>query len=323
MQNQTLAKLRKIYKKVWPYLKHVFAIGFLGLVLWLLVHHAREVDWREVFETLRNYSLWTIFLGITCALSTYLVYSSYDLFGRLYIKSRISKIRMMMIAFVSCAFTLNLGALIGSVGFRYRMYTQRGVSKTDVTRIIGVTLSTNWLGYIFLAGLVFASGSLSMPANWVISTAFLRLLGGLFLAVVLGYFILCHFAKTRSWSIRGQNIVLPTVRLATVQLVVASAHWMLMGAIMFSFLHTEVGYFELLGVLLVSAIAGIIAHIPGALGVLEAVFIALLADQVPPAMLFAALIAYRAVFYLLPLFIAVILYAGFEITAKKKQNSHA
>jgi glycosyltransferase 2 family protein len=319
IKRQPLRRVQRIYVKTWPYLKHVFTLGFFALVLWLLVHHAQEVDWDEVFDTLRGYSLGATIIGVACALGTYLIYSSYDLFGRFYIKSRISKVHMMIIAFISCAFTLNLGALIGSVGFRYRMYTQGGVTKTDVTRIIGVTLSTNWLGYIFLAGLVFASGKLVIPANWPINTAFLRLLGWGFLALVLGYFVLCHFARTRSWSIWGQNIVLPTVRLATVQLLVASAHWMLMGAIMFTFLHTELSYFEVLGVLLVSAIAGIIAHIPGALGVLEAVFIALLAGQAPAAMLFAALIAYRAVFYLLPLFIGVILYAGIELDARKRQ----
>lgn len=315
-------RLRRVYRKTWPYLRHVLTFGFIVLVLALLAHHAREVEWREVGDTLNDYSLLTTLAGIVCALGTYLIYSSYDLFGRFYIKSRISKIRMMMIAFVSCAFTLNLGAMVGSVGFRYRLYTQRGVTKTDVTRIIGVTLSTNWLGYIFLAGWVFATGNLVVPSHWLISTTFLHALGVVFLALVVGYFLLCHFARTRAWHIRGQKIVLPTVRLAVVQMVVASAHWMLMGAIIFTFLHSELSYFEVLGVLLVSAIAGIITHIPGALGVLEAVFIALLADQVPASKIFAALIAYRAVFYLLPLTVAVTLYAVMEISVRRKSKRH-
>ena len=316
-ESRTPTRFRRVYKKAWPYLRRVLTFGFVVLVLTLLAHHAKEVEWREVVDTLKDYSLLTTFVGIGCALGTYLIYSSYDLFGRFYIKSRISKIRMMMIAFVSCAFTLNLGALIGSVGFRYRLYTQRGVTKADVTRIIGVTLSTNWLGYIFLSGWVFATGNLVMPSSWPISTLLLRGLGVAFLALIVGYFLLCHFASTRAWHIRGQQIVLPTVRLAAVQLVVASGHWMLMGAIIFTFLHSELSYFEVLGVLLVSAIAGIIAHIPGALGVLEAVFIALLADQVPSSKIFAALFAYRAVFYLLPLTIAVTFYAFMELSARK------
>lgn len=41
----------------------------------------------------------------------------------------------------------------------------------------------------------------------------------------------------------------------------------------------DVNYFFVLGVLLVSSIAGVIVHIPAGIGVLEAVFIALLAGS--------------------------------------------
>lgn len=321
-QSRLLISSRRVFQKAWPYLRYLFVAGFVVLVLALLIHHAKEIKWREVIDTLKDYSVFTTLAGIVCAMGAYLFYALYDLLGRFYIKSRISKIRMMMIAFVSCAFTLNLGSLVGGVGSRYRLYTQRGVTKMDVTRIIGVAFSTNWLGYTFLAGWVFATGNLVMPAHWPISTLFLRGLGVVFLVLIVGYLLLCHFASTRSWHIRGQQIVLPTVRLALVQLAVASAHWMMMGTVIFTFLRSELSYFEVLGVLLVSAIAGLIAHIPGALGVLEAVFVGLLADQVPTSKILAALFAYRAVYYLMPLAIAVILYLVMEISVRKqsKQN---
>ena len=50
-----------------------------------------------------------------------------------------------------------------------------------------------------------------------------------------------------------------------------------MGAIIWLLLGQSVSYFFVLGVLLVSSIAGVIVHIPAGIGVLEAVFIALLA----------------------------------------------
>ena len=56
--------------------------------------------------------------------------------------------------------------------------------------------------------------------------------------------------------------------------------------------------------LLVAAVAGVIAHVPAGLGVLEAVFIALLSHRVPQAELLAALLAYRALYYLVPLALA-------------------
>ena len=65
----------------------------------------------------------------------------------------------------------------------------------------------------------------------------------------------------------------------------------------------------MLAVLLVAAVAGVITHVPAGLGVLEAVFVALLSHQLPQGQLLGALLAYRAIYYLLPLAIATVAYA--------------
>ncbi|MAL97655.1 MAG: hypothetical protein CL583_04300 [Alteromonadaceae bacterium] len=314
------ASAKTLPKRALPLLKNLLTLVFLALVLWLLVDYAKGVNWQEVQRVLTGYSWWAIAIGACLAIGTYTAYASYDLFGRYYVKHDISKPRTMLIAFICCAFTLNLGAIIGSIGFRYKMYSQRGVSKGNITRIIGMTLVTNWLGYIMLAGVVFATGNVLMPGDWAISSLTLRLLGGLFVTVVMAYFLLCYFARNRSWTIRGQQITLPTVKIAVLQSLASHAHWMLMGAVVYVFLHDQVSYFTLLGVLLISGIAGVIAHVPSALGVLEAVFVALLGDQVPSSDLVAALIAYRAVFYLWPLSVAVLAYVSLEVIRKRRAS---
>ncbi len=53
-----------------------------------------------------------------------------------------------------------------------------------------------------------------------------------------------------------------------------------MGAIIWLLLGSEINYFLVLGVLLVSSIAGVIIHIPAGIGVLEAVFIAMLSGKI-------------------------------------------
>jgi hypothetical protein len=54
-------------------------------------------------------------------------------------------------------------------------------------------------------------------------------------------------------------------------------------------------------VLLIAAIAGVMLHVPAGLGVTEAVFVAMLSHKVPEHQLIGALLAFRALFYLLPL----------------------
>jgi uncharacterized membrane protein YbhN (UPF0104 family) len=53
-------------------------------------------------------------------------------------------------------------------------------------------------------------------------------------------------------------------------------------------------------------------HIPAGLGALEAVFVVMLGSRLPQSELLAALLAYRAIYYLAPLLLAVIAYLAIE-----------
>jgi uncharacterized membrane protein YbhN (UPF0104 family) len=72
-----------------------------------------------------------------------------------------------------------------------------------------------------------------------------------------------------------------------------------------------------LGVLLVSAIAGVLAHIPAGVGVIELVFLMLLGGTLPQHTIIAGLVVYRAVYYLAPLLAAVIVYVGLEASSRR------
>lgn len=94
-------------------------------------------------------------------------------------------------------------------------------------------------------------------------------------------------------------------------------NWSLMAAVIYTLLPDKAFYPAILGVLLISSIAGVITHIPAGLGVLETVFITLLAHQFSKGSLLAALIGYRAIYFLLPLLIALVVYLVLEKRAKK------
>lgn len=72
----------------------------------------------------------------------------------------------------------------------------------------------------------------------------------------------------------------------------------------------------MLGVLLISCVAGVVAHIPAGLGVLEAVFLALLHGKLGQGTLVAALLGYRTLYYLIPLLLAVVTYLILEKRAR-------
>ncbi|MGS9140094.1 UPF0104 family protein, partial [Salmonella enterica subsp. enterica serovar Infantis] len=80
------------------------------------------------------------------------------------------------------------------------------------------------------------------------------------------YLWFCAFAKRRHMTMKGQKLVLPSWKFALAQMAISSANWLAMGAIIWLLMGQDVNYFLVLGVLLVSSIAGVIVHIPAGIG---------------------------------------------------------
>jgi len=287
--------------------------GFLLVVTVLLVRYARAVDWQQVGDAIASYSPASLATAAALALLSYFIYCSYDLAARAYSGHHLSTRRVMLIAVISYAFGLNLGALIGGAGFRFRMYAHSGLGMATISRIVAFSITTNWLGYVLLAGVMFASALVVSPPRWSLETDSIRVLGGVMLAAVAAYLIACARWHDRAWTVAHHHrLHLPNLPLALLQLLLSSANWLTMAAILFVLLGQQVPYSDLLVVLLLSAVAVAMVHIPAGLGVLEAVFIALLGHRIPQPDLLAALLCYRTLHYLAPLLIAAALYALFE-----------
>jgi phosphatidylglycerol lysyltransferase len=60
-------------------------------------------------------------------------------------------------------------------------------------------------------------------------------------------------------------------------------------------------------------VAGIASHVPGGVGVFETVMVVLLRSHVPGDQLLASIVAYRVVYYVLPMAVAVVLFAAYEV----------
>lgn len=303
-----------------PYLRRALKglfVVFLIFVAVLLVRYARSVDWAHVGSAIASYRITTLATAAALTLASYLLYCGYDLAARIYSHHSLSTPRVMVITLISYAFSLNIGAVIGSAGFRYRLYSRSGLNVGIINRIVAFSISTNWLGYAAVAGTVFAAHVLSPPPDWEIDTSGLRLLGFALLAIVVAYLVACRLSHGRVFHVRGRHFRLPSLRLALLQLALASANWSVMAALLFVLLGQKVEYPVVLGVMMLSAVATAIAHIPAGIGVLEAVFLALLRHLVPQPQLFAALLVYRAFYYLVPLLIGIVLYAAFEAKGKR------
>lgn len=294
----------------------VFA-AFLAIAGVLLVRYARAVDWPQVAKAMASYGTSTLLLAMALVTTSYLLYCGYDLAARRYSHHTLPTGRVMAIAFTSYAFSLNIGALVGGVGFRYRLYTHAGLGVGTISRIVAFSVATNWLGYLLLAGLLFASRRIVPPPQWGLTGAHASWLGWAMLAAVAAYLVACHVTHGRVLHLRGRHFRLPSPPLALLQLLLAASNWAVIAALLQVLMPEGIGYAAVLGALLLSAVAAAIAHIPAGIGVLEAVFLALLGHLAAPPTLLAALLAYRACYYLVPLLVGVGTYAVLESQAKR------
>jgi uncharacterized membrane protein YbhN (UPF0104 family) len=293
---------------------------FFVAVITLLVRYSRDIEWNQVRESVGRYHPFTIGLGMLLGLLCVSVYSCYDLVARRVFKLPLTVSQNLLVAFTSYAFNLNLGALVGGVAFRYRLYSRYGIEAATVSKVIGFSWLTNWLAYFFLSGVVFSSGLVKVPGNWEVGSTALRWIGAGFLGLFAAYTLLIVRRGGEELRLLKIQIALPRWRIACVQGLLGCAHWLLMGIILYLFMPDNLAFVEVFGVLLISAVAALLSHIPSGLGVLEAVFIALLGSRVPHSEIIAVLLVYRAVLYLFPLLFGLVGLARIELAARKRHQ---
>jgi uncharacterized membrane protein YbhN (UPF0104 family) len=297
---------------LWPRLRHwvlpLFGVGVLGLLL----SRAHEVDWAGAWQALKRQSPLMLLAALGLATLSHALYGCFDLLGRRHTHHALSRGRTWAIAVASYAFNLNLGSLVGGVAMRARLYARAGLDEATVAQIVGISLLTNWLGYGLLAGGLFAAGVIAPPRQAHLGSAAFHALGALMVLVAVAYVLACARWRGRSWRLRGHVLHLPSPQLALLQLGLSALNWALMGGAIYLLLGRQVPYGTALAVLMAASIVGVLTPIPAGLGVLEAVVLALLAGSLRQSALMGAVLAYRAVYYLLPLAGAVALYAVLE-----------
>lgn len=301
-----------LWARAWPHIRR-WAPALLGVVvLGLLLSHAHKVDWAGAWAALKKYEVKTLVTVFAITTASHALYGCFDLIGRRHTRHTLSAMQTWAIAVTSYAFNLNLGALVGGMAMRARLYARAGLEAATVAQIVGLSLATNWLGYALLGGGLFAAGVIVPPPQAHMAGTTLRVLGAVMVLAAIGYVVACAFWHGTEWKIRGKRIHLPSPRIAVLQLVMSSANWALMGTAMWMLLGGKVEWGMALGTLMAASIVGVMVPIPAGLGVLEAVYLALLSGVVPQGELMGAVLAYRALYYLVPLAGGLAMYVALE-----------
>jgi len=280
-------------------------------LLW--ARHLQGVDWngmRRAVGDMPHESLWW---ALAFTVASYLVYSSIDLLARRVVGHRIGAVRVLTIGFVSHACALNLGP--AGAGFRFRLYMRHGLDAPHSAVIWLFNIASNWFGFVLIEGIAFAAGMMNLPSSWALANQASHFIGALLLGAVAIYLVACAMAHGRSWKVLGRELTLPTLGVAVLQCLVSALNWTLLAWLMTMLLQHKVEFASVLAALLTCALALALIDVPAGLGVTETVFLAMFASRIPAHELLAALLAYRAIYYLALLLMAIAAYLLLEFDA--------
>ncbi|RFB78619.1 UPF0104 family protein [Methylovirgula sp. 4M-Z18] len=265
-------------------------------------------------------------------LSTLVAYAALAWYDRIALQhlnvTHISWPFISLCSFTTYALSHNIGASVFSGAMvRYRAYSTKGLSATQVAILVAFCSLTFGLGVILLAGLVLTIEPTELRRLEGLVPGFLThreyaiWIGGAFLAFI-GLYVAGSVLRLHPLVIGKFKLEYPRPGIMVRQLIAAPLELFGAAGIIYFALPADSnpGYFVVLGMFLASFSAGLVSNAPGGLGVFEFFFVHCLPEVHKTAVL-AALIVFRLFYLIVPLIFAIFVVIIFE-SRKAEQALH-
>jgi phosphatidylglycerol lysyltransferase len=297
----------------------VFGLCLLVAAVWVVQKEFRSLsvaDIRAALDAIPSATLWKA-AGWT--LLAYAVLTIYDRLGSVYAGYPVSYLRTSLASF--CAYTLahNLGfAAVSGAAVRYRFYAAWGLPPVGIAKVVAFTSLTFGLGGFALGGVVLVFEPDVVPGlGDHVPHVLMRGLGLICWGIVIAYVTMSRIRN--HVTLFGHRVNLPGFRMAVAQTVLASVDVAVTAMIFYTLLPPVEGltFLRFLGIYIASYLAGIAASLPGGIGVFDTAVLLGLQPWLPAAEVIGALLVFRLYYYVVPLFIAGLLFTGFELAQRR------
>jgi phosphatidylglycerol lysyltransferase len=284
-----------------------------GLALSGLEKATKGISCHALETALRGTPASALLLALAATAVSYAALFGYDLSGLRYARARPPIASVLLASFCGYAIgnAVGFGAFSGGA-VRYRIYTAAGLSPGQIARVVLFISAALGIGLATIAGLGLVlcvhrvSGMLGTSPEPLFAAA------ATLLSSAVIFLLLCA-VRRRPLTVGpivvdmpGPTLVLTQIGLTTTDVLAAAAVlWVLLPP-------THIGFVAFAAVYAAALGLGVLSHIPGGLGVFDVAILYAVGGQAPVSAVAAALVVYRAVYYLLPLFLSTILLAGFE-----------
>jgi uncharacterized membrane protein YbhN (UPF0104 family) len=285
----------------------IFCVAFA-----VLVREFAGVSPREVLARFAALPVSRVFAAAGLTVASYLLLAGYDFLALWYVKRRLHFFDVLYVSFTSFAFSNAIGfQLLSGGSTRYRIYSRFGLKPVEIGEIVAFCTFTYALGVVTVGGLVALFNPAGLAAvlplpQWLISAVGLALL-----AATAGYAGVAALWR-KPVGFGRYRLRPPSLALALAQIALASVDAVLASTVVYVLLPDGPGITSFLGVYIVAATASVLSWVPSGLGVFETLIIAMTAPASKAAEL-GALIAYRMIYFIAPLVVAMTLFAVREV----------
>jgi phosphatidylglycerol lysyltransferase len=319
MSVTTVGEIREFWRR---WLLPALSILIFAGVAWVIHRELAQFRFATILAHVRAIQATAVVQAVIFTVLSYWLLGFYDVLALRYIGKSVPYARAAFTSFIAYAFGHNLGvATFTGAAVRYRLYASSGLSAADVAAVAVFCGVTTAIGLSALAGMAFIAAPASAAAALHLATPLVVLLGCTLLAAVAVY-ATWSLLRPAALEFRGWALRAPLPALALQQILLAIVDLGLSAAVLWVLLPTGTGVALplFIGVYVVAITAGIISHVPGGLGVFESVIVLGL-PGVPADQLVGTLLAWRAVYYALPLLVAALMFGGQEIIALRPRLS--
>jgi len=291
------------------------SVVLFAIALGVVHHETKQYQWHEIRAAITGLSVHSLLAALTMTAAGYLVLTLYDWLALKYAGEKLHYRRIALAAFLSYAISHNVGhALVSGGSMRYRLYSGWGVPNAAIAKVVVFCALTYIVGAVTLfVGAALVSPLDQMTADALPRGSYTTMLVVAVLGLLLWWGVIAaSHIKPLAW--KGVHLHLPSLGLSIQQTLVAVIDLLAAGLVLYFLLSdTAVPLATFVIVYIMAQLLGLISQVPGGIGVFESSVLVLLGDHAPAAQVLAALIAYRCIYYFLPLLVAGLVLALYEI----------
>lgn len=297
-----------------------FTLLVIAVVGTSLYREFERYDWRAVKASLEGLADWRLGAAIMLALGSYLAASVNDLLGVRYAGRKLPLTITTQIGFICYAVSYNVGfTALGGTAMRYQLYASRGLTAAEIAKVVIFECTSFFVGVSALAGILLTVGIAGFGEALRIPAQLGRVAGVILLLALAAYFG-AAWRGVGSIGIRGWRLAMPSPPHVLGQMLGSIFDISLAAGAMFILL-PDIGlsYWQFLPLFLGAMLTGLVSTVPGGLGVIEAVMLTMLRGSGEETAILGGLLAYRVVYYLLPLGLALLGLVSSSIYQRRKE----